>query len=97
MARARSNRNGQLEDAITTLVQNHALLQQNLIQAQAAFQQNHTALQQNVATLVQTQAAFVARMSETLLLEFGTGTRGAGGAVVAIGNVEKRNFAKGMD
>ena len=36
-------------------------------------------------------------MSETLLLEFGTSACGAGGAVMAIGNVEKRNLAKGMD
>jgi hypothetical protein len=36
-------------------------------------------------------------MSETLFLEFCAGTRGAGGAMMSIGNVEERNLAKGVN
>ena len=39
---------------------------------------------------------FVAGMSETLFLKFGTRPRGAGGAVMAVGDVEKRHLAKGL-
>ena len=60
MARQRDSKNGRMEDALATVLQTQAGMQQNV----TALQQNLSAIQQNVSAMQQTLTAFLAQMAE---------------------------------